>query len=235
MPCIGGKDYVVCDATDEWKRDYGKIWKFTLNSVSYIYRRITIAEYIGITTASLSNHEMENLVVREAVLFPEKLDVNSMRHYDVETLCNHIVNASMLGSLNDWEGTDEWATYIEKELAGITPSRRTKDGNVSVDDPLMPLVIQVCKTFPAYKPEDLMDMNVEDLLKRVAWAKFALGDVRMSGKPPVKSVPEPKRPVNAHKVMYSQNQLENMSAEASAEALADEMRIQRNAKPRSKS
>jgi len=198
----------------EWKSIWGPIWRITISGYEFIYRRLTISEHRVMHSASLNDCEFEDAVVREALLYPE--DLGDLPAMIPTVLAGHILDASMLGA-----DSDSWSVYLNSRKDSLTSRRVDGSRELVIDDPIIPLVVQICQVFPAYKPDELLKLPVSDLLDRLAWAELAMGNLKERKEP--SSVPPGLS--GGERQQY----LEGASADASKAALEEEMR---RAKPK---
>ncbi len=154
---------------DEWKKEYGRIYRIVIGPYECIYRRLTAAEYMDIVDASLSDCALDDAIVRGALLYPQ-LDPGATYTRVYSQLSSCIVEASMLGEAGEWQ------RHIDMRKAAITP-RRGPGNALVTDDPIMGLILHIIGAFPSYRPEDLLHLPIEDILDRVAWADVMLGNV----------------------------------------------------------
>lgn len=191
---------------DRWKSMYRRIWKVVIGGQSYIYRELNAGEYLGLVGASHSDCEFEEGIIGEALLYPD-LDLDTSPARLVTDIANHILTSNM------FDDSDRWIAHVNSVKDRIRP-RKAPGGKLITDDPIMGMVVQITSAFPAYRPEDVLAMSMEDILDRLAWSELALGD---AGPP---NVPD------------GMNPMEKESATASTNALYEEMR-KHNAKSRS--
>jgi len=203
------------DQIHEWKSKY-RIWKVVIGDQDYVYRQISAGEYISITNASRDDCEFEDSIIREALLYPT-IDMDSSPTRLITDLAGCIVKSNML------DDTTRWQTYVDGVKDRIRP--RSEGGRLVTSDPLIGIIVQIISAFPAYKPEELMELPIEKLLDRLAWSELALGNI-----------PHPQRNSNIPMGLSPQDRqkyLEGQSAQASSAALQEEMRKRANAKSRS--
>lgn len=197
---------------DNWRMEYGRLYRVSIGPYECIYRRLTAAEYIQIVDASLSDCALDDAIVRGALLCPQ-LDPDTTYTGVYSQLSSYIVQSSMLGEASEWQG------HIDMRKAAITP-RRGPDNALVTDDPIMGLILHIIGAFPSYRPEDLLRLPIEDILDRVAWADVVLGNT---------DKPAPMNMPAGLSGTERQQHLEGIAAQTSAVALREEMR---NAKAR---
>jgi hypothetical protein len=215
-----------------WKIQYGELYKVCIGEYEFIYRRLTIAEHRRIVATSQGDCELEDNIVREVLLYPDYQDIADDSPAMVLTvLSGHILESSLLGArvrkydprnppaANGQDISTKWEEYLEGRRKELTPRKDKATGRPIVDDPIMPLIIGITNAFESYKPEELMELPMHDLLDRVAWAELKVGALQGdSGRQSPRSMPQglsgPQR----------QSHLEDMSVAASNRALQEEMR-----------
>lgn len=217
----------------EWKGTYSHIYSVTIDDYTFIYRRVTVAEHRGIANSSSTSCELEDNLIRTAVLYPEKLDLDNVPAMVPTVLAGHILASSMLGPRAQPPGnmqgqpqdvTTIWSDFVKGIRSTITPRKDPTTGQLMVDDPVLPIVIEICGAFPSYEPDKLMDLTMQDLLERKAWAELLLGGNKPEESPP------PNIPSD---VRQRQKYLEDISAAASDKALRAEMERARGVRARS--
>jgi len=193
----------------------------------YVYRRVAVDEYLRVVDASHDDHELEDAIIREALLYPHNFDIDNTPAGIPTVLARCMLRSSLLQAVSDdLDVTTVWQGYIDEEKVKITPRR---DGRrLVVDDPITPLVIQISQAFPAYKPTEVLALPIEEILKLVAWSELVLGNVQPEGEREGPAAPG----AGGRKWIRSKGELEGKSAAASARALAERMRME-NARGRS--
>jgi hypothetical protein len=219
------------------------VYSLILNDTEYIYRKISLKEYAILDSASTDDYDLQDLVVVEALLFPET-DILSMPAGTFELLYVAIMETSCMTHV-------QWAERI------LDYKRVISQSSGGFKRPIGPLIIKICKAFPAYKPEDIMEMDVETMLQRAAWADALLNgfeevDTKSIAKNGINNertneytngytngytneynnsepfVDVKGTSLSVKKWAYSQGDLEKISADNSAEALKREMEKYRN-------
>jgi hypothetical protein len=195
------------------------VYNVTIHGCQFFYKEINIGEFVKIKSATTTNVEFEDCVVMVALLYTDT-NIDKLPAGVLHVLSNCILKNS------DFD-MDNWQVRIDEKKKDITPSKINKN-EVGFTNPVIPLIIQICRAFPSYKPEDLFNLSVDELLERVAWADIMLGNFeevntnrsKIPGEVNIDSgsIETPK------KWSYTQQDLERMSAQASANALAEEMR-----------
>jgi len=208
----------------DYKDKYGYIYKVSIDGTDYQYRTLTVGEYRDMIRAATDDASLEDSIVMAALLYPE-IDYDSICAGIITVLCNYILSSSNLSDKNTWQDT------IDDRKKGLLPRRDTSTGELVVDDPIIPIIIGICRVFPSYKPDDLLAMTVNELLDRAAWAEVVMRATDNTTNTDT-NIP-PGLPADQRKKL-----LERISAERSERALRDEMSKSKgvnktNAKPRS--
>ena len=197
------------------------VYAIVIDDIEYIYKCITLNDYIKLEMASMDDYDMQDMVVIEALLYPD-ISISRVLAGVFQQLYIAIMNTSGLNH-EHWE--ERISTYRNK----FTPTT-TEGGTLGFTNPIIPLIIQICKAFPAYKPEDIMIMNVDDILQRAAWADIMLNNFSAPTKQPTSTPTNDDgfKPVDdfqqrGRKWNLSQQDLEQISMDASTEALREEM------------
>lgn len=207
---------------EEYKFKYGDIYSITILDREYIYRTISIGEYHRVYSASLSDAEIEDGVVREALLYPEISD--SILAGIPTILANNILLSSNM-DLSRWD-----SIVLEKKSSIIgnkTPS----------EDPIIGRIITITEAF-RYSPTELYNMDADQLLDLCAWAEIKLqvmSDVMNNTQTNTahsrskSRIPDMRDNVqpdisNRTKAKYTQDELERMSLETSQNAMKEAMR-----------
>ena len=201
---------------DLWRGEYGDIYRIIIAGNTFIYRRLTIGRYRNIIAASRNDCELQDNLIREALLYPSDPDLDNIPAMVPVTLSKGIIKSSML------DGTVGWDTYLNDRRKKLTPRRDRDTGTVVVDDPIIPLVIEVCKAFPGYTPDDLMELTIPELLDRVSLAELLMGGIQ-----PDKPTTMPSGMTGSDRQQF----LVDQSADASTRALREE--VERNARAKS--
>ena len=198
-------------------KDKVPVYLMVVNNIEYIFKTLSISEYIKLENASIDDHDLQDMIVIEALLYPD-IDIRRIIAGTFESLYNSIMITSNLNH-------DKWGEKMAVYKSRFTPTT-IEDGNLGFTKPLIPLIIQICKAFPAYKPEDLMVMSIDDILQRASWADLLLNDFRVNdnvdtntGETPVMD----NMQQSGRKWSLSHEELEKISAEASDKALREEM------------
>ena len=73
------KDTITQEMIDNWKKEYGHIFKTSLSSESYIFRPLKRSEYVDVMTTQYDDDKVkifkrQDEIVKKAVLWPENID-----------------------------------------------------------------------------------------------------------------------------------------------------------------
>ena len=197
------------------------VYHVIIRGYQFFYRLINIGEYVKLKSAATTDCEFEDNVVMAALLYTDAFR-DKLPAGIYQTLADTILMSSNF-DMSTWQG------QIDERKADITPSK-VSNNEVGFTNPVIPLIIQVCRAFPAYKPDDLFNLSVDELLEKVAWAEIMLGNYSETTNKK-NNTPSPGNIEHGNigtpkKWSYTQQDLEQMSIEASAAALAEEIRKQ---------
>lgn len=157
----------------EAKARFGIIDSRIFDKVEYFYRPITLNEYkyiMNVLPPNATDAELEDLAVKIGVFFPANVDIDSMRAGHVSQLADEILRISgftdldyLVSTLAKYREQLEEATYMMKAF--------------------------VIAAMPAYTEEDLDELPVELLIKKVAFAeKIITVQQAANGLPPEAAV-----------------------------------------------
>ena len=189
--------------------------------VEVFYRSLSAKEYftLGMLEDTSSDTVVEDMLIDAAVLEPDNpRDILGEDSACLTDLCNKIVESSVM----DQDEVIEEARRL----------REIEEGNVFTI-----MISQIISHIPAYKPEDLEDLNLEQLLDKAILAEMVYINPEKTRVHIIRdpedekkqatinaqaSTPEPM--MNPH-MKFNQNNEQNLSAQISkaSNALAEEM------------
>ena len=206
------------------------VYIIVIDHIEYIYKCITLCDYIKLEMASMDDLDMQDMVVMEALLYPDGYQHITISRMLAGTFQQLYINIMKTSGLDHKHWEERISTYRSKFIPTTTDG-----GNLGFTNPIVPLIIQICKAFPAYKPEEVMAMTVDDILQRAAWADIMLNNFMAPAntQQPNSNTANTEgfqdlNPVDdfqqrGRKWNLSQQELEQMSADASTAALREEM------------
>lgn len=203
---------------EEYKLKYSNIYAVNILNVEYIYRTMSIGEFHRVYSASRTDVELEDGIVREALLYPDILLDNILAGIPT-ILSNCILTSSGIGNISNWD------SIVEEKKSRITGSKNPSE------DPIIGRIITITEAFK-YNPIELYNMDPDQLLELCAWAEIKLQV--LSEVMETTTQPQPKKsripdipgnvPQNITKARYTQQELESMSMDTSKDALTKEMK-----------
>jgi len=232
----------------EWKDKYRSVYRVVILDHECYYRKLRIIEYVRIEGASLTDLQYEEAVVRGVLLYPGFDTLYGSYAGVISTLSTCILRSSCLElSAEDLKEevplADAWARGIDEEKRKILPRTDPVSGQLVIDKPIIPLILNIIQVIPSYRPEELLMMTMDQILERVAWAQYMTGDIPSDVKKLIRAyygpgstihstAPSPNPSTNQPTYpssgrgqwSLSQQELEQMSADASTKALSEEMR-----------
>jgi hypothetical protein len=138
------------------KNQYGSVFQTSLKKQEILFRELTFAEFDQIaqhqTAGDYSSADVEELIIKYAVVYPDNLDVNKYPPGMVSALAEEILEESGFSSA--------------KRAKSILNAKRERASEVRS---LMKAF--VLATINAYSPEDLDNMTFSKLAENVALAE----------------------------------------------------------------
>lgn len=203
---------------EEYKSKYGDIYSITILDQEYIYRTISIGEYHRVYSASRTDAEMEDGIVREALLYP---DIDSSILAGIPTI---LANNILISSNMD---LSRWDSVVSEKKSNIIGNKNPSE------DPIIGRIITITEAF-RYSPIELYNMGADQLLDLCAWAEIKLQVMSnvMNNAHPNRSrskIPDMGANIqpditNRTKARYTQSELEQISLESSQNAIKEAMR-----------
>lgn len=140
-----------------WKNQYGRIYSIDFGTELYIFRAITYREFVDIEscreTEGFSDLDVEELIVKSTLLFPQDLDFDSPPAGFISGLANEVFHMSGYGS--------------PKLAISILEEKRERSL-------LRDMKAIIITAMPSYKEEDLDNLNFEHLCEKVVLAEDIL-------------------------------------------------------------
>lgn len=212
---------------EEYKSKYGDIYSITILDREYIYRTISIGEYHRIYSASRTDAEMEDSIVREALLYPEQDMPGGIDSSILAGIPTILANNILLSSNMD---LSRWDTIVSEKKSNIIGNKNPSE------DPIIGRIVTITEAF-RYSPIELYDMDADQLLDLCAWAEVKLQVMNDVMNPKSNNMPSRNKSripdMNANvqpdisnrtKAKYTQVELEQMSLETSQNAIKEAMR-----------
>lgn len=145
---------------NEAKALFGDVFEVTIGKVDYAFRALTVQEYYKFLDIDESSADIEEIVVMNAVIWPNEFDINKMRAGDVTALSNRILEFSGFSSL---EIVNEYLAQAREEVKTAIP--------------LMQAFIM--SVMPTYNKEVLDTYTLKQITSLVATAEYII-DIQSS-------------------------------------------------------
>lgn len=130
------------------------IYSYEIGEDFYMYRLITKKEYHYYMSAGLDELELQDIICNTCILYPEKLDIDDMLAGDVTELAKLIISQSCV----DFSDRKTLIEMYREEM-------------IDLDNEMICIII---KAFPAYKIEDIENMDYPTFYKLYTRAEWLL-------------------------------------------------------------
>ncbi len=152
-----------------YRKRYGSNWLTSFGNFDIPWRQLTLQEYLDynnlFATGQLNTSDIEDEIFNKIVL-------EDLYRDNIDILPAGVVTSIVAQTL---------------EVSGtLLPERIQEDLNLAraqVQDFVSSAVLLICSVFPAYKPEDIFNLNWETFMKRLALAEKRLLELKVLGEP----------------------------------------------------
>lgn len=148
-------DELTPEQIANWKTKYGAVYQMGMRNRSFVMRPLTVGEYLSLQSFSLSSAELEEHLVKLALLHPLDFDIDIQSAGLITTLAEEILQAS--GFANPQVARD------------VLESKRNQSNDIYM---LMKAI--VLSAIPSYKESELDDLTFAKLAEKVVLAEKIL-------------------------------------------------------------